>query len=108
MIVAELRHADIRKRIPEPALMSRLAPDWESLLPILREGDRAGGELSEVLAAAVVRKNRANALPFLRTPCAQRAALAPQCLRSTSACRAQARSGEYVCRGCGALEAVLP
>jgi hypothetical protein len=71
------------------------------LLDTLSDAEKSGRPLSELLAAVIVRKNRDHALGFLRTPYAERLILVPQCLRSTTACRAEERKHEYVCAQCG-------
>jgi hypothetical protein len=81
--------------------MSEAVPDLERLLAGLSPGEEPGGGPAGSLAAAVLQKNRENAAAFLRTPYAQRAVFVPQCLRSTSACQAQERGGQYVCKRCG-------
>jgi len=84
--------------------MSRPASDVQFLLENLEASDRETDDASELLAAAVLRKNRANTLRFLRTPYSGRAVFVPQCLRATSVCRARERGNEYVCMKCGACK----
>ena len=84
--------------------MSQSPSDLERLLATLHESGGHSGEMADALAPLVFRKNRENALAFLRTPCAQRVIFVPQCLRSTDACQADERNGEYFCKGCGACK----
>jgi len=60
--------------------------------------------VAELCAAIVSRKNRENALRFLRTPYSQRVVFVPQCLRSAAKCQAEEKASEYVCRKCGACK----
>ena len=82
--------------------MSQSTSDLELLLAGLRGDDKEEGGLSEALAALILKKNRENTFRFLITPYAERVVLLPQCLRSTAACQAEERDGEYICKGCGA------
>jgi len=91
------------KRARTP-LRAQPPSEFERLLASLRPGKRPRGRPAETLAAAVFRKNRQNALRFLRTPYAQRVVLVPQCLRATARCQAEERGHEYVCRRCGACK----
>jgi hypothetical protein len=84
--------------------MSPSGSDLERLLQGLSKHDGQNGEMARELAKIVLQKNGQNALRFLSTPYAGRVVLVPQCLRSTSACRAEERNGEYLCRGCGACK----
>jgi len=86
------------------AARSRPRSEVDRLLKSLRPAGGSGGKPAEAPAAAVVRKNRQNALRFLRTPYAQRVVLVPQCLRATARCQARERGHEYVCRRCGACK----
>ncbi len=84
--------------------MSQSTSDLELLLAGLRGDDKEEGGLSEILAALILKKNRENTFRFLITPYAERVVLLPQCLRSTTACQAEERDGEYICKGCGACK----
>lgn len=84
--------------------MSRFASDIKSLFESLEGNEGPRGDMGEVMTALVFRKNRATAYRFLCTPRSQRTVLVPQCLRSTSACRAEERDSEYICKGCGACK----
>jgi len=70
----------------------------------MHQGAGHDDEAAQDLAAIVFQKNRENALRFLRTPYARRIVFVPQCLRSTSACQAEQRDGEYLCKNCGACK----
>jgi len=86
------------------AFVNRSGTDVELLFERLRENERQEGEAAELLTAAVFRKNRENALEFLRTPYRQRAVFVPQCLRRTAVCQAREHGNEYICRKCGACK----
>lgn len=86
--------------------MSPSASDLEGLLKGLHDNDGQGDETEEALMTLVFRKNRENAFRFLRTPYSQRLVCLPQCLRSTAACQAEERHGEYICKRCGACKIV--
>jgi len=75
-----------------------------ALLEKLHDAHGQADDMADVLAAVVVRRNRENALPFLRTPYRQRIVFVPQCLRSTARCQAEQRNGEYFCKNCGACK----
>jgi len=79
--------------------MNGAAFDLERLLARLAAG--AGPPDGSPSVAAVLNGNRENALRFLRTPYAARAVFVPQCLRSTTDCRAEQRGSEYLCKQCG-------
>ncbi len=80
------------------------ATDIEGLLKGLRGNGSEAGSLADALASIVFRKNRESAFGFLSTPYARRAVLVPQCLRATSACKAEERGSEYFCKRCGACK----
>jgi len=84
--------------------MSQTASDFEVLLERLRDSGARQGETSQLFAEALFRKNRENAFRLLRTPYSQRAVFVPQCLRVTSACQAEERGNEYICKMCGACK----
>jgi hypothetical protein len=76
----------------------------EAIIARLGGSDEEGQETVELLAAAALKKNRENALAYLRTPYAGRAVFVPQCLRSTDACQADEHGNEFLCARCGACK----
>jgi len=84
--------------------MSQSVSDIEALLVRLKGREGQDSDEPEAIAEALLKRNRKNALGFLRTPFHQRLVLLPQCLRAPKVCIADDVGGEYVCRKCGACK----
>jgi len=84
--------------------MTESPSELEVLLEGAQDEDGSIDGMAEELTSTVLKKNRQVALRYLCTRFSERMVLLPQCLRSTKACQAEERDGEYFCAGCGACK----
>lgn len=84
--------------------MSEKSEKLNRLMELLGNAAEEGGSFAEVCKALSIRKNKENALAFSQTDYHERIVLVPQCLRSTSDCKAEEEAAEYRCAKCGACK----